>query len=202
MGIRKTKTAAVSALPWWEKTATKITGLPVAQARVISGPTAVHVKSSFGRRTTAVFLDVSGDDLDALAHSDAGRWLITQQYTLAAASPPRSARWAKRIQVMLAAGAGVAALLAVAGEVAAWAGMIFAAVLTVGAAWIAWERRTARIVAVCKADAKATDTYGPGAATAALSARPVIYRSSLHEFAERRSPISVRSRLDRVPTVA
>lgn len=183
------------ALGWWTAAAAKITGLQVASAEIGDGPTTLRTRRRFRSTEDVVLLAVAKYELSELAHSDAGRWVIAQQYLLATADRPRLAHWARRIQFALAVAAVGSLLAATQAGSSAWAFLIGAVIATAGWAWIARERYRDRVLQVCRADAAATSRYGPAAARAALNARPQIYRSAFHELFERRSRISITGRL-------
>lgn len=189
------------ALTWWVNATQKIVGLPVGRARVAAtGHTRLVLHKLRGDKGQAIALDVAGHDLSELAHTDAGRWIIAQQASLATADIPRHWRWAKRFQYILFIAAAFAALTAVARAAQwGWAAAVFAAVLTAGGGWLARERWHAHVKMTCAADQEATEQYGPDAARTALQAAPRLYRSVIHEWVERRNPASTASRLARLP---
>lgn len=194
-------TARDRALQWWARTTTKIAGLPVAHAESTPGLTTITVvKRRRGERV--IKLCVADHDLSELAHTDAGRWVIAQQTTVATTPQPPKAHWAKPLQYVLALVAGAAIYTAIvdAGQWT-WAWTVFAVSAGMAAAWLARERHRARVDAVCAADRYATERYGPIAARTALQARPHLYRSAVHEHVQRRSRLSINNRLQHVASV-
>ena len=189
-------------LQWWPRNTGLITGRPVGSTQARRCHTTLSLRRPFRAPQPVVDLVVSDADLSALAFSDAGRWLLTQQSVLLDASTDPKTRRVRLLNNALTLGAVAAMCVMFVGGIWLFTGAVFAAVLAAGAAWVGWERYQVHVQLVCAADRQATDTYGPDAARTALQTRPHLYRSALHGFVEHRSPLSIENRTRRLPAAA
>ncbi|WP_347956177.1 hypothetical protein [Gordonia aichiensis] len=147
----------------------------------------------------ALALTVDRHDLDEHTDTDAGRWILTQQATLATAEKPSQARWGRRLQRMLLVIAFITGATAVLIS-GPWQllATVTAVLCGLGGAWLWRELRHEHLSDVLAADYTATRACGDDAALAALTSRPVLYKSKLHAVLDQRNPISITNRIDRL----